>query len=87
MTAVISKVLTTVNAPYSEKVTAHELAAKVQDPASAASFDVWAFAFFSEVSPRLQREFLQAMGADPTAAAAVADLFSEQAGYKLPLIS
>lgn len=85
MSSVISQVLTTVNAPYSVKVSAHELAAKLQDPASAASFDASAFAFFSEVSPKLQTEFLEEMGVSRADAVAVATLFSDVAGYKLPL--
>lgn len=85
MSQVISQVLTTVNAPYSVKVSAHELAAKLQDPASASSFDVSAFAFFSEVSPKLQSAFLTEMGVSRADAVAVATMFSKAAGYKLPL--
>jgi hypothetical protein len=85
MSKVISQVLTTVNAPYSVKVSARELATKLRDPASAASFDASAFAFFSEVSPKLQTEFLEEMGVNRAEAVAVATLFSAAAGYKLPL--
>lgn len=85
MSRVISQVLTTVNAPYSVKVSAHELAAKLQDPASAACFDASAFAFFSEVSPKLQAEFLDEMCVSRADAVAVAALFSKAAGYTLPL--
>lgn len=85
MPPVISKVLTTVNAPYGVKVSAYELAAKLQDPASAASFDVSAFAFFSEVSPKLQAEFMNEMGVSRTEAILVATMFSNMAGFKLPL--
>ena len=67
------------------KVSAHELAAKLQDPASAASFDVSAFAFFSEVSPKLQTEFMDEMGVSKADAVMVATLFSNTAGYKLHL--
>jgi hypothetical protein len=84
MPPVISKVLTTVNAPYGVKVSAHELAAKLQDPASADSFDVSAFAFFSEVSPKLQAEFMDEMGVSKTEAILVATMFSNMAGFKLP---
>ncbi len=85
MPQVISKVLSTVNAPYSVKVSAYELAAKLQDPESAACFDVSAFAFFSEVSPKLQAEFMEEMGVSRADAVVVATLFSDAAGYKLPL--
>ncbi|WP_026792224.1 hypothetical protein [Pleomorphomonas oryzae] len=85
MSQAISQVLTTVNAPYSVKVSAHELAAKLQDPSSATSFDASAFAFFSEVSPKLQTEFLEEMGVNMADVIAVATLFSAAAGYKLPL--
>lgn len=85
MPPVISKVLTTVNAPYGVKVSAHELAVKLQSPASATSFDVSAFAFFSEVSPNLQAEFINEMGVSMADAVVVASLFSDAAGYKLPL--
>lgn len=82
---VISLVLTTVTASYGVEVSAQELADKLQDPASAAAFDAPTFAFFSEVSPRLQAEFIEEMGVSRAAAVVVATLFSDAAGYELPL--
>ena len=82
---VISLVLTTVTASYGVKVSAWELADRIQDPASAAAFDAPTFAFFSEVSPRLQAEFIEEMGVSRAAAVVVATLFSDAAGYELPL--
>ncbi len=46
MSSVISIVLTTVTAPFGMKVSAREFADKLQDPASAISFDAAAFACF-----------------------------------------
>lgn len=85
MSSVISIVLTTVTAPYGVKISARELADKLQDPASATSFDAAAFAFFSEVSPELQIAFMDEMGVSKADAALVAALFSDAAGYELPL--
>ena len=85
MSPVASMVLTTVTAPYGVKVSARELADRLQDPASAAVFDAPTFAFFSEVSPRLQAAFIEEMGVSRAAAAVVAALFSDAAGYALPL--
>jgi hypothetical protein len=82
---VISLVLTTVAASYGVEVSARELADRIQDPASATAFDAPTFAFFSEVSPRLQAEFIEEMGVSRAAAIVVATLFSEAAGYALPL--
>lgn len=82
---VISLVLTTVTASYGVQVSARELADRVQDPASVAVFDALTFAFFSEVSPRLQAAFIDEMGVSKADAAMVATLFSEAAGYELPL--
>lgn len=85
MSPVASMVQTTVTAPYGVKVSARELADRLQDPASAAIFDAPTFAFFSEVSPRLQAAFIEEMGVSKADAAVVATLFSDAAGYDLPL--
>lgn len=85
MSLVVSMVLTSVTAPYGVKVSARELADRLQDPASAAVFDAPTFAFFSEVSPRLQAAFIEEMGVSKADAAVVAALFSVAAGYELPL--
>ena len=62
-------ILTTVCAPYGESISAAELAERISDPRSLEKYDACVFAFFSEVSERLQREFIKEMGVDPRAAA------------------
>lgn len=68
------------------KVSARELADRLQDPASAPRvFGRIRLGFFSEVSPRLQAAFIEEMGVSKADAAVVAALFSDAAGYELPL--
>lgn len=78
-------ILTTVCAPYGESISAAELAERISDPRSLEKYDACVFAFFSEVSERLQREFINEMGVDPRAAANVAAGFAKLAGFDLPL--
>lgn len=85
MPSVVSKVMATVNAPYGGSITSDQLAAKITDPASAAIFDVATFAFLSDVSPKLQMQFIAEMGLDVDKVALVASQFSALAGYKLAL--
>lgn len=85
MTPVASKVLATINAPYSVAVTPEQLAEKLADMGSASSFDAAAFAFLSEVSPTLQAQFLLEMGVERASVSEVAKAYSELAGYLLPL--
>ena len=79
------QVLAKVNAPYGANLSAHQLAALIADMKSAQKHDASVFAFFSEVSPALQKQFIQIMGVDVAKAGKVAAKFSELAGYKLPL--
>ncbi len=79
------KILATVNAPYGVDMTANALADAITDINSVDSFNAPVFSFFSEVSPALQMEFINEMGVDKGAAAAVAAGFQELAGYDLPL--
>ena len=79
------QVLTTVNAPYGASVSAHQLAAMIADPNSASDYSAPVFAFFSEVSPALQRQFIEEMKVDKAQAAKVAGQFSKLSGYTLPL--
>ncbi|KZM48917.1 hypothetical protein [Labrenzia sp. OB1] len=75
------KILATVNAPYGVDMTA-DANTNIN---SVDSFNAPVFSFFSEVSPALQMEFINEMGVDKGAAAAVAAGFQELAGYDLPL--
>jgi len=62
MTSVAAKVMSTVSAPYGVVVTAVQLAEKIADIGSAETCDCSVFAFLSEVSPQLQRAFIDEMG-------------------------
>lgn len=85
MTRASVKVLTTVNAPYGAKLSAYQLADKIVDPESACIFDASVFAFFSEVSPSLQRAFVEDMGVDKTKVQQVASAFAAKCGFRLAL--
>ena len=87
MLPVLSKVMATVNAPYSVAVTPAQLAVSIADPESAVVCDHATFAFLSEVSLNLQYAFIDAMAVDPEKVALVARKFSDLAGYRLPLAS
>jgi hypothetical protein len=80
-----SKILATVNAPYGASLSAEQLAAKIIDPKSADEFNCSVFSFLSDVSPKLQHEFIEQMGLDTAQVSIVADKFSGMAGYKLAL--
>jgi len=82
-----SKVLTTVNAPYRGSVDAQQLADRISDPRSVEVADPFVFAFFSEVRPDLQRDFICEMNLDLAAVILVARLFAEKAGHAIPLAS
>jgi len=82
---VASKVMSTVSAPYGVLVTAAQLADKITDIKSADAYDCSAFAFLSEVSPKLQLSFIDEIGVNKNDVALVARTFSELAGYQLPL--
>lgn len=85
MKNVEAQVLTTVNAPYGAKLSAHQLAALVVDPQSAIEFNASVFAFFSEVPVSVQKSFLETMGLDQAQAVKVAGQFARMSGYDLPL--
>lgn len=85
MSPAVSSVMATVNAPYGVAVTPAQLAVKIIDPESAVTMDHAAFAFLSEVSPKLQHAFIDAMALDVSKVAALAGKFSALAGYRLPL--
>lgn len=81
----MAQVLTTVNAPYGTDLSAHQLASMIADPKSAGDYNAPVFAFFSEVPPALQKEFIKDMGVDQEQACKVAGQLSEASGYALPL--
>jgi len=83
MTNVATQVLATVNAPYGANLSAHQLAAMIADPASVSSAPV--FAFFSEVSAPVQKQFIKEMGVDAAKAGALATRIAKASGYTLPL--
>ncbi len=85
MSPLAAKVMSTVAAPYGVLISAEELAVRIADTGSAASFDCSVFSFLSEVSPKLQLAFIEQMGVSKEAVALVANQFSDLAGYKLPL--
>lgn len=85
MHSIASKILATVNAPYGASLSAEQLAAKLIDPKSADEYDCSVFAFLSDVSLKLQHEFIAQMGLNKAQVSIVADKFSALAGYKLAL--
>jgi len=85
MSSVAFKVLSTVNAPYGTNLSAEQLASKLSDFASVENFDASAFSFYSEVNADLQHQFLDEMEIDYGAASAIAQKFSQLAGYPLAL--
>ena len=80
-------VIGTVNAPYGVLVTAEQLAAKLTSPKSVEKRDPSVFAFLSEVSFKLQNEFIEEMNLNKNKVTLIADAFSEMVGYSLPLSS
>lgn len=85
MKNVATQVMTTVNAPYGADLSAHQLAAMVTDPQSAAAFSAPVFSFFSEVPAAVQKQFLKGMNVDLGQASKVASQLAELSGYTLPL--
>lgn len=85
MTQLTMKVLSTVNAPYGANLSAQQLAAKIVDSKSVASFDASVFAFFSEVKPSLQEAFIHEMGVNEHLAQNIASQFAALSGYPLAL--
>jgi hypothetical protein len=78
-------ILTTVCAPYGKSISAADLAERISNPRSLEKYDVCVFVFFSDVSERLQREFIDEMGVDQQAAANLAAGFAKLAGFELPV--
>lgn len=85
MNNVATQVMTTVNAPYGANLSAHQLAAMITDPKSAAEFSAPVFAFFSEIPAAVQKQFLKGMGVNEVQVGKVAGQFAKLSGYTLPL--
>ena len=83
--SIVSKVLTTVNAPYGTVLTAEQLGDRIVSLGSVTDYDCSAFAFFTDVSPALQIAFVEMMELDAEAVTEVANGFAALAGYDLAL--
>jgi hypothetical protein len=81
----LATVLTTVNAPYSKKLTAGELAACLHDVEAAKKVAGPISTFLGEVHPGLQETFAQAHGITKEDLAAFAKAFSAWSGDDYPL--
>lgn len=83
MTPTASKILGTVNAPYSANLSACQLADAISNVAAAQAAMGPAFSFFSEVDPDLQNSFVKEMGLSASKVHGVATFI--QAGCPFPL--
>ena len=81
----VSSVLTTVNAPYSKKLDALELAYCLTHPEAAKAAPGQMSAFFGEVPPDLQKAFASEFHISETALIAAAKTFAEYSGESYPL--
>ena len=77
-------VLTTVNAPYSKKLDAHELAHCLLDPAAAKAACGPMSSFFGDVEPELQIAFAEMFGINHDQLVAAAKAFAEFSGQSYP---
>lgn len=80
-----ASVLTTVNAPYSKKLDARELAYCLTHPAAAKAEPGHMSAFFGEVTPELQKAFASAFHISEAELALAAKEFAEFSGESYPL--
>ena len=78
-------VLTTVNAPYSTKLSAQELANCLLDHATAKAMPGHMSSFFGDVKPELQSAFADLFGITHAQLAAAAQAFSSYSGEHYPL--
>jgi len=81
----ISSVLTTVNAPYSQKLDALALVYCLTHPEAAKAVPGHMSAFFGEVSPDLQKVFASEFDVSEATLSAAAKIFSEYSGELYPL--
>lgn len=80
-----ASVLTTVNAPYSRKLSARELALCLTDPTAAQDAPGQMSAFFGEVAPELQKEFARAFDISEATLVKAARTFAAFSGEAYPL--
>jgi hypothetical protein len=85
MSAVVSRVLGTVNAPYGANVSARQLASSIADLEVMKKAMGPTFAFFTEVAPDLQTAFIVEMGVDPMRARIVAKRLAAKCPYPIAL--
>jgi hypothetical protein len=78
-------VLTTVNAPYSTQLTAHELAHCLLDHTAAKAMPGPMSSFFGDVKPELQSAFADFFGITHLELVAAATAFSKYSGASYPL--
>ena len=78
-------VLTTVNAPYSKQLDAHELAHCLLDEAAAKTVPGHMSSFFGEVDPALQVAFAGQFGISEIKLSAAAKAFAAYSGESYPL--
>jgi hypothetical protein len=80
-------VITTVNAPFSKKLDALELAHCLLDPAAAEAIPGHMSSFFGEVKPALQIAFADMFDISETQLAAAAKTFATYSGESYPLVA
>jgi hypothetical protein len=78
-------ILATVNAPYSTKLSAQELAHCLLDHAAARDVPGHMSSFFGDVKPELQLEFANLFGITHSQLAVAAKTFSSYSGESYPL--
>jgi hypothetical protein len=78
-------ILTTVNAPFSQKLDAQELAHCLLDPAAAKAMPGHMSAFFGEVQPALQLGFAGMFDITALQLSAAAKAFAKYSGESYPL--
>lgn len=81
----ISSILTTVNAPYRQKLDAQALAHCLTHPEAAEAAPGHMSVFFGEVSPDLQRAFAREFRISEVTLIAAAKAFGKYSGESYPL--
>lgn len=78
-------VLTTVNAPHSQKLDAPALARCLRNPTVAKAYPGHMSSFFGEVTPALQLQFAAMFNVTETELSAAAKAFAKYSGESYPL--
>ena len=84
MSATVDLVLGTVNAPYSRRVSAQELATGLRDEAAARAMPGHMSSFLGEVEPALQEKFADEFGISKAQLTAAARAFAAYSGGTYP---